>query len=199
MAGTGKGKVARSLVLAPLALLTFAIATALVIIAAIILDKIIDNIPGEEGSGYNRVSPTLQWLMILACAFAFAAAWTTFWHTKTYKSSSRYVAGSHSWLAFFVTAIPAGLAIKAIVIGGLDALNWIAIILTWSLLLCLFLLALFLHGPLNNPEPEHYHHHRHHAGSEHVATTGELDNKGLPYNTSPAGAPGYNRRGVDVV
>lgn len=185
------GKFVRSGVLAPLALLTFAIATALVIIASIILDKIIDSKNDGQGSGYNRVSPTLQWLMILACAFAFTAAWTAFWHTKTYRASTRYTSGSHSWLAFFITCIPAGLAFKAISISGLDALNWVAIILTWSMWLCLLLLALLLHGPLNKPEPEHYHHHRSHDHT--LPATGIVEEKGLPYNTSPAGAVGYNR------
>lgn len=190
------GKFARAGVLAPLALLTFAVAAALVVIASIILNRIIDNETGQ-GSGYNRVSPTLQWLMILACAFAFAAAWTSFWHTKTYRASTRYVSGSHSWLAFFITCIPAGLAFKAICIGGLDALNWVAVILTWSMWLCLLLLALLLHGPLNNPEPQHYHHHRSHDHT--MPATGTVEEKGLPYNTSPAGAVGYNRNANSVV
>jgi hypothetical protein len=190
------GKFARAGVLAPLALLTFLIAAALVVIASIILDKIIDNEPNEQGSGYNRVSPALQWLMILACAAAFTAAWTSFWHTKTYRASTRYTSGSHSWLAFFLTCIPAGLAFKAITIGGLDALNWVAIILTWSMWLCLLLLALLLHGPLNNPEPQHYHHHRSH---DHTLPAGTVEEKGLPYNTSPAGAVGYNRNATSVV
>lgn len=43
------GKFARAGVLAPLALLTFLIAAALVVIASIILDKIIDNEPNEQG------------------------------------------------------------------------------------------------------------------------------------------------------
>jgi hypothetical protein len=191
------GKFMRAGVLAPLALLTFAIAAALVIIASIILNKIIDNKLTGQGSGFNRVSPTLQWLEILACAFAFTAAWTAFWHTKTYRASTRYTSGSHSWLAFFITCIPAGLAFKAICIAGLDALNWVSIILTWSMWLCLLLLAFLLHTPLNNPEPEHYHHHRHHEHT--VATPGTMEaDKELSYNTSPAGAPGYNRN-VDRV
>jgi hypothetical protein len=194
----GKGLAARAGLLAPLALLTLLVASALVVIASIILDHIIDNDTSGQGSGFNRVSPTLQWFMILACAFAFAAAWLTFWHTKTYRASTRYVSGGLSWLALFISAIPTGLAIKAIIIGGLDALNWVAIILTWVLTGLLLLLALILHTPLNKEEPQHYHHHRSHTTTETLPVT---DGKaGLPYNSSPAGAVGYGgARNVDRV
>lgn len=180
------GKFARVGLLAPLAFLILAVASALIVIASIILNKIVDSRFNGQGSRFNRLSPTLQWLQILACAFAFAAAWTTFWHTKTYRASTRYVSGSHSWLAFFIAAIAFGVSIKAVCIRNLDALNWVGIILTWILTGLLLFLALLLHAPLNKNDPAHYHHHRHH---DHTGVdANRAGEKELPYTTSPAGA-----------